>query len=483
MRLIGVAGPGGGLRGSLQVRANEVRGWAFDPGAEAESVEVRLRVGERVIGAGRASLPRPDVSEALGVGGDHGFRLPFALGAEEVPRMVVEARAAPDLPWQALGQPQPAGRKRGQYQSFDDAHGASRSAAKLAALRLSLLPNRHGNAQSPLKGLSVLDLGCNEGFFCGEALRQGAARVVGIDANQGFLARAAARFPAAEFRHGSWWELPDARFDVILFLSAIHYEPEPAALLRKLAGHLAPGGTLIVECGIASGRGKAWRSVTRADGKRRYPTLDLFVSEVCQPFATRMVGPSVAQSGDPVPRRVFHCALKESMALIVIGPSRSGKSTLAREFGQREIAVVSTDRLLSRLLREPRYDGMPLAARVRRFLPPPVSFHRVGNALAAERPGEFVDFLLAELPQGPEMLCIEGEILRHRSVRDLLLRGLRARKVRPWVIAAQRPSPTRALVSRAAAAMRSALVAGRIALARALRRRPLPAGVDKSLKP
>ena len=113
MRLIGVAGPGGGLRGSLQVRANEVRGWAFDPGAEAESVEVRLRVGERVIGAGRASLPRPDVSEALGVGGDHGFRLPFALGAEEVPRMVVEARAAPDRPWQPLGQPQPDGAEAG----------------------------------------------------------------------------------------------------------------------------------------------------------------------------------------------------------------------------------------------------------------------------------------------------------------------------------------------------------------------------------
>ena len=52
----------------------------------------------------------------------------------------------------------------------------------------------------PRAGASVLDLGCNEGFFCGEALRQGAARVVGIDANQGFLARAAAGFPAAEFR-------------------------------------------------------------------------------------------------------------------------------------------------------------------------------------------------------------------------------------------------------------------------------------------
>ena len=145
---------------------------------------------------------------------------------------------------------------------------------------------------------------------------------------------------------------------------------------------------------------------------------------------------------------------------------------------------MSTDRLLSQLLREPRYDGMPLAARVRRFLPPPVSFHRVGNALAAERPGEFVDFLLAELPPGPEMLCIEGEILRHRSVRDLLLRGLRARKVRPWVIAAQRPSPTaRArLARRGGDAQRAGRGADRGWRGRSGGGR-LPAGVDKRLKP
>ena len=89
-----------------------------------------------------------------------------------------------------------------------------------------------------------------------------------------------------------------------------------------------------------------------------------------------------------------------------------------------------------------------------------VSLPGQGTALAAERPGEFVDFVLAELPLGSEMICIEGEILRHRSVSDLLLRGLKARGVRPWVIAAQRPSPSRALLSRVRAAIRGTLVVG-----------------------
>ncbi len=164
------------MLGSLQVRTDEVRGWAYDPDAQAISVEVRLRLGERVIGEGRAALPRPDLAKAFGIAGDHGFRLPVTVPAADVGRIVAEARVAADRPWQPLGRPggKPApGRRRGQYQSFDDARGASRSAEKLAALRLPLLPN-HFDRETPLKGLSLLDLGCNEGFFCGEALRQGA---------------------------------------------------------------------------------------------------------------------------------------------------------------------------------------------------------------------------------------------------------------------------------------------------------------------
>jgi SAM-dependent methyltransferase len=456
------------LRGSLQVTATQISGWVFDPEAETRSLEVRLRLGGRVIGEGVADLPRPDVATKFGIAGDHGFRFPLALAPRDAPLVVTEARAAPDRPWQRIGRA-PA-RRPAQYQSFDDACGASRSGDKLEALRLSLLPNRGGGESRPLAGLSVLDLGCNEGFFCGEALRQGARRVLGIDANNAVLARARARFPEAEVRHGSWWDIPDEKFDVILCLSAIHYEPDQAALLRKLAGHLTPTGTLVVECGISSRPGKAWQTVTRVDGKRRYPTLALFVEELSRPFATRLVGASVPQRGDPVPRRVFHCALRESMVLLVIGPSRIGKSTLAREFGRHEIPVLRTDQLLGALLRDRRFDGSPVAATVRRFLPQqPVSFTRVGNAVAAERPGEFVDVLLGELPSGPEMICIEGEILRHRSISDALVRGLRARNVRPWIITARRPSAILALASRAAAGLRAVLVTAAVAAARASR--------------
>ena len=86
-----------------------------------------------------------------------------------------------------------------QYQSFDDAKGGSKSGEKLKALRLPQLRRTGHSEATPLRGLSVLDIGCNEGFFCGDALQQGARRVVGIDMNKGFLERARKRFPDGEF--------------------------------------------------------------------------------------------------------------------------------------------------------------------------------------------------------------------------------------------------------------------------------------------
>src|SRR5512134_241970 len=120
------------------------------------------------------------------------------------------------------------------YQSIGGAKGASDSQEKLTRLRLSRL--------GPIKGKSVLDLGCNEGFFCGALLEKGAARVLGIDQWPGVIAKARDRFPKAEFKVGSWWDLPDEKFDLILFLSAVHYEPRQRALFDKLLNHLTPTG-------------------------------------------------------------------------------------------------------------------------------------------------------------------------------------------------------------------------------------------------
>lgn len=419
------------LRGNAHVTPTRVTGWVFDPETCAQGMQVRLTLGGKVLVEESADLPRPDVDRAFQTEGHRGFRIAIqGLSPQDLAQVQVEARASADREWQPI-RTQAGGRRR-QYQTFNDAKGGSKSAAKLRALRLGKLRNRHSEA-TPLKGLSVLDLGCNEGFFCGEALRQGARRVVGIDSSAHFLDGARRRFPKATFIQGSWWDLPNEKFDVILFLSAIHYEARQRVLLEKLANHLTPSGVLIIECGIANTEVKAWEAVRRADGVvRRYPSVSMFYQELLKPYSPRLVGPSVMQQGDPVPRHVFHCYLKESTALLVLGPTNLGKSTLALGLGERNIPLLRTDRLLRSMERNARYDWSPVAKVVRRLADR--NLGDIGTAVAAECAGEFADLVMLEGPLEADLFCIEGEILRHEAVADELIRRLRERHIRAWVI-------------------------------------------------
>ena len=462
------------MRGCVDhLKPRHISGWVFDPAVGEGKMQVRVTLGDQVLAEGVADLPRPEVGKLLGTTGDHGFRFSAVdFPSHAVEQVAVQARPAPEAPWRRVrhgrhvaaeaaetlaGAPAPKGAngqagaaaliagalraaarpgrpKRGQYQSFDDAKGGSKSAEKLAALRLRLLPNAHSEA-TPLHGLKVLDIGCNEGFFCGEALRQGASRVVGIDQSKNFLDRARKRFPEARFIRASWWDLPDEKFDVIFFLSAIHYEPRQRALLEKLAQHLTPTGVLVLECGVAPGQSKAWQAVKRADDIRRYPTFPMLLRVLLKPYAGRMMGSSVMQGGDPVPRYVIHCPLRRSMALIVAGPGRTGKSTLAFELEDRNIPLIRTDRLLGGLLNDKRYAFSPAAAVVQalpRTVPP--HYGVIGKAVAAQCPKDFIDVLMREVPLEADLFCVEGEILRHAALRKELARRLREQGVRTWFL-------------------------------------------------
>ena len=88
-----------------------------------------------------------------------------------------------------------------------------------------------------LSGKSVLDIGCNGGFYAIEMKRRGAARVVGIDSDERFLAQA--RFAAEvrgaeiEFRRLSVYDLGalGERFDIVLFMGVLYHLRHPLLAL------------------------------------------------------------------------------------------------------------------------------------------------------------------------------------------------------------------------------------------------------------
>lgn len=94
-----------------------------------------------------------------------------------------------------------------------------------------------------LCGQSVLDIGCNAGFYSIEMKRRGAARVLGIDFDEGYLAQA--RFAAEvcgadiEFRQMSVYGVGELheRFDVVLFMGVLYHLRHPLLALDLIAEH------------------------------------------------------------------------------------------------------------------------------------------------------------------------------------------------------------------------------------------------------
>ena len=131
--------------------------------------------------------------------------------------------------------------------TFWDPQGEFRPLHLLNPLRARFIAER-----AVLAGRRVLDVGCGGGLLA-EALAQAGAHVTAIDLAPGMIE--VARLHAAEsalaidYRVASAEELARAQpqsFDVITCMEMLEHVPQPAAMVRTLAGLLRPGGDLFV---------------------------------------------------------------------------------------------------------------------------------------------------------------------------------------------------------------------------------------------
>lgn len=91
-----------------------------------------------------------------------------------------------------------------------------------------------------LSGKTVLDIGCNAGFYSIEMKRRGAERVIGIDSDERYLAQA--RYASMilgtqiEFRNMSVYDIAalNEKFDVVLFLGVLYHLRHPLLALDLL---------------------------------------------------------------------------------------------------------------------------------------------------------------------------------------------------------------------------------------------------------
>jgi tRNA (mo5U34)-methyltransferase len=96
-----------------------------------------------------------------------------------------------------------------------------------------------------VRGRTVLDIGCNAGFYSIEMKRLGASHVVGIDFDERYLAQArlAAKTLAQEieFEQLSVYDVASlgSRFDIVLFMGVLYHLRHPLLALDLIHEHVA----------------------------------------------------------------------------------------------------------------------------------------------------------------------------------------------------------------------------------------------------
>jgi SAM-dependent methyltransferase len=305
------------------------------------------------------------------------------------------------------------------YQSHDGTESTSASARKLERI----------NLPQDLSGKSVLDIGCNEGFFCAEAHRRGATNVVGIDIQRPALEFARSRYgslPGVSFEERRWTDLPRGPFDVVLWLSAMHYELDPARIFSLIKRELAPNGLFILECGVYPVRDIPMMvPFPRPNDRPIYPTHPA-LRNMLSGWSCREVAAGEKVPGDDTPRHVFHCRPALPTVMLVVGNSESGKSTFTHLVDNQATKTIALDRFLTALWHS-RYQPTPLDKFVKERCDPNNLERLFKEIDEAGFTDEYINLLVSTIVPTDGLVIIEGYTTPKQS--DALIAKLRGKAI------------------------------------------------------
>ena len=143
-------------------------------------------------------------------------------------------------------------------------------------------------------GMDVLDVACGTGVLFPDYLARGVASVTGIDISPEMVKVAAAKFPQVRLICGDAEQTPfHRRFDRVMVYNAFPHFPDPAGLIRVLAGLVKPGGRL----SVAHGMSRAALSKHHA-GRAEAVSIDLLDEQTLAQLFSRWFDVDVIVSTD-----------------------------------------------------------------------------------------------------------------------------------------------------------------------------------------
>lgn len=134
------------------------------------------------------------------------------------------------------------------------------------------------------EGVHVLDVACGTGVLFADYLSRGVASLTGIDIAPEMAKIAQAKFPEAKVICGDVEEVTfDRQFDVVMVYNAFPHFPDPAKLIRVLAGLVKPGGRISVAHGMSRDALTAHHA-----GRASDVSIDLLheqqLADLCDPY-------------------------------------------------------------------------------------------------------------------------------------------------------------------------------------------------------